>query len=317
MPFVTLPSKPEAPIAYEIFPGSAESTLLIVCLNGLAAPQTVWKPVIQLFQQQQSKFLVPWILTYDRYGQGASPRDPREKWVDKEPGYAHTVDDVVDDLHELIKVVAPERCRRLVFVNNSIGAHVARRFADRYPKIIEGILFLDSNPGNTDYSIMWPNPFNQSFDLATMVPPGTSLDVYKTAYNNMTSIFAPECKNKEGFDRRGIKTLLPDPSRPMLKGSKKSGKGPWVTVVGHDVERFEREEWENPAMRVPLGMARMWTQPVWDEYNRGLCGLTDPERAKGPLVAPGAGHVIQRDNPEFVARELVELVGKVESERDG
>ncbi|KAI1816077.1 hypothetical protein GGS20DRAFT_583875 [Poronia punctata] len=36
-----------------------------------------------------------------------------------------------------------------------------------------------------------------------MVPPGTSLEVNEKAYANMTTIFAPEYKNKEGFDRRG------------------------------------------------------------------------------------------------------------------
>ncbi|KAJ8122504.1 hypothetical protein ONZ43_g1319 [Nemania bipapillata] len=312
MPFATLPSKPDAPIAYELFSGAAESTLLIVCLNGLALPQTVWKPVIELFQRSEIS-PKPWILTYDRYGQGASPRDPREKWPGKDSGYAHTVDDVTDDLYELIVTVSPERRERLIFMNNSIGAHVARRYAHRYPTVVEGILFLDSNPGNTDYTIMWPNPKDPSFDLATMVPPGTSLEVYENAYTNMTTIFSPETKNKEGFDRRGVKALLPDPSQPKLKGSKTSDKGPWVTVVGHDVEQFSKEEWENPMMKVPIGMAAMYTQPSWSEYNEGLSKLTDPDRSKGPVIAPNAGHFIQRDNPSFVAEELVDLVKKVEN----
>ncbi|KAI3333205.1 alpha/beta-hydrolase [Ustulina deusta] len=310
MPFVTLPSKPDAPVAYELFPGDATSTLLIVCLNGLGLPQTVWKPAIELFQQS-SISPKPWILTYDRYGQGASPRDPRENWPDRDPGYAHTLDDVTDDLHELVQTLSPDRCSRLVLMNNSIGAHVARRYADRYPTIVEGILFLDSNPGNTDYESIWPNPKDPSFDLEKMTPPGTSFELYEAAYTKMTTIFSSGAKNKEGFDRREIKNILPDPSQPKLKGSKTSDKGPWVIVVGHELEQFSKEEWE--MMKVPIGMAEMYTQPMWIKYNEGLSRLTDPDRSKGPLIAPKCGHFVQKDNPPFVAEQLEDLVKKVES----
>ncbi|KAI0152724.1 Alpha/Beta hydrolase protein [Xylariaceae sp. FL1272] len=307
-----MPSKLEAPVAYELFEGDAESSLLVVCLNGLGLPQTVWKPSIELFYKSHVS-PKPWILTYDRYGQGASPKDPRAGTTGKDPGYDHTVDDTVDDLDELIATVSPNRHDRLVLMNNSIGAHIARRYADRYPTIVEGILFLDSNPGNTDYAVIWPNPEEPSFDLATMAPPGTSLKVYEAAYMKMTTIFSPDAKNKEGFDRRGIKALLPDPSKPKLKGSKTSDKGPWVTVVGHDVDQFSKEEWE--MMKVPIGMAAMYTQPMWIKYNEGLAQLTDGDRSKGPLIAPKCGHFVQKDNPPFVAEQLVDLVQKVESSR--
>jgi pimeloyl-ACP methyl ester carboxylesterase len=130
MPTVALPSKSDAPIAYELFEGDAASNLLVVFLNGLGLPQVVWKPTIDLIQQS-SLSPKPRMITYDRYGQGTSPRDPRESWPNKEPGYAHTLDDVTDDLHELIQTLSPDRCSRIVLVNNSIGAHVARRYADR------------------------------------------------------------------------------------------------------------------------------------------------------------------------------------------
>lgn len=52
---------------------------------------------------------------------------------------------------------------------------------------------------------------------------------------------------------------------------------------------------------------------MWEKYNEGLCGLTDPDRAKGPLIAPKSGHFIQKDNPSFVAEQLEDLIKKVES----
>ncbi len=92
-----------------------------------------------------------------------------------------------------------------------------------------------------------------------MTPPGTSFELYEAAYTKMTTIFSSGAKNKEGFDRREIKNILPDPSQPKLKGSKTSDKGPWVIVVGHELEQFSKEEWE--MMKVPIGMAEMYTQP--------------------------------------------------------
>lgn len=92
-----------------------------------------------------------------------------------------------------------------------------------------------------------------------MTPPGTSLELYEAAYTKMTTIFSADARNKEGFDRRDIKSILPEPSEPKLKGSKNSGKGPWVTVVGHELEQFSKEEWE--MLKVPIGMAAMYTQP--------------------------------------------------------
>lgn len=130
MPTAIFRSKPDAPVAYELFQGDAASSLLVVCLNGLGLAQTSWRPTIELIQQSNIS-PKPWILTYDRYGQGASPKDPRESLPNKDPGYAHTLDDVTDDLQELIQTVSPDRSSRIVFVNNSIGAHVARRYADR------------------------------------------------------------------------------------------------------------------------------------------------------------------------------------------
>jgi hypothetical protein len=92
-----------------------------------------------------------------------------------------------------------------------------------------------------------------------MVAPGTSFEAYEAAYNKITTIFASDTKNNEGFDRREIKNILPDPLKPKLKGSKTSDKGSWVTVVGHQLEQFSKEEWA--MLKVPLGMASMYIQP--------------------------------------------------------
>ncbi|RDL38346.1 uncharacterized protein BP5553_02686 [Venustampulla echinocandica] len=237
MPTVTLPSKPDAPFAYELFQGDVASSLLIVCSN--LSPK-------------------PWIITYSRYEQGDSQGDSRESWPDKEPGHARKLDDVTDDLHELIQTLSPDRCSPIVFVNNSIGAHVARRYAARYPTIVEGILFLDSNPENTDYANIWPNPKDPSFNLEQTAPPRHLARLYEAAYTKMTTIFESGAKYNEGFDRREIKNMLPDPSQRKLKGSKTSDKvlgKPSLVMSSNNTERRNGR-----LLKVPLGMAAMYTQ---------------------------------------------------------
>lgn len=54
---------------------------------------------------------------------------------------------------------------------------------------------------------------------------------------------------------------------------------------------------------------------MWIKYNEGLAQLTDPDRSKGPVIAPKCGHFVQKDNPAFVAEQLVDLVEKVESSK--
>ena len=48
----------------------------------------------------------------------------------------------------------------------------------------------------------------------------------------------------------------------------------------------------------------------WSTYNEGLAKLSP--KAVGPLIAPGAGHFIQKDQPQYVAEQIDELVSKIE-----
>jgi pimeloyl-ACP methyl ester carboxylesterase len=55
-----------------------------------------------------------------------------------------------------------------------------------------------------------------------------------------------------------------------------------------------------------------YVNPVWHEYNQRLASLTDREKSKGPVVAKGCGHFIQRDDPEFVATKICDLLQRLE-----
>lgn len=57
-----------------------------------------------------------------------------------------------------------------------------------------------------------------------------------------------------------------------------------------------------------------YSNPLWHKYNQGLAHLTDETFSKGPLQAKGCGHFIQRDDPNFVVDETLDLVDKVRME---
>jgi hypothetical protein len=58
-------------------------------------------------------------------------------------------------------------------------------------------------------------------------------------------------------------------------------------------------------------MTRLYFDPCWQEYHQGLAKLTKSHLSKGPFEAKGAGHVVQRFDPELVARELAEILNKL------
>lgn len=257
MSFATIPSKPKAPIAYRLFESSqTDDSLLVVFINGLGLPSVSWNAAISLIQDSAAS-IKPKILTYDRYGQGGTTsRDPLDEQPGKEPGYGHDLNDVVNDLHELLQVVAPSSSR-FVFVSASIGVHIARLYANKYPGAVEGHLFLDSNIGNAEFTDLWPNPHAADFQESDVVAEDCTLEEYTAAYNKLGMMFNSDVKNPEGLDRRNVKALLPEASAPKLKGP--GGKGPWLIVAGHDPDFFAQDSFEK--MKTPTSITQKYTQP--------------------------------------------------------
>ena len=184
----------------------------------------------------------PSMLAYDRYGQGLSEdRDPLDEAGEK--GYGHDVMDVVRDLHQLISQIATQELGkvgvelRLVLVANSIGCAIARLYAWRYPGTVAGLLLLDSMVANSDLDF-WPNPDEEGFK-AELLPEDVTVEVLREHRAKFAAIFRPEVVNREGLDRRRLPKLLPRSDEPKLMGP--DGKRPFVTVVGHDFERFADE----------------------------------------------------------------------------
>ncbi|RDW92937.1 alpha/beta fold hydrolase [Aspergillus mulundensis] len=310
---IALATKPTAQLAYTFHPAPSArtKTTLLVFLNGLGLPQAAWFPVIAGLKERTDIDL-PAILTYDRYGQGASiDRDP-------ENPEAHDCTAVIKDLHQLITQITAEKLNiedvdsvTLVFVANSIGCALARLYAQTYPGTVAGLLLLDSVLANSDFVSIFPDPDSASFDAASL-PATITPEILRTTRARVRAIFHPvegAGGKAEGLSRANLPSLLPDNNGPALQGP--NGKGPFVTVVGHDFDTFAAE---STRMGCPVELSMEYVNPFWQRYNEGLVGITDGGRAKGPVIARGAGHFIQKDRPDLVVGEIVEILGRVFAE---
>lgn len=64
-------------------------------------------------------------------------------------------------------------------------------------------------------------------------------------------------------------------------------------------------------MGTPLSLSMRYSNPCWHEYNQGLVKITNEDRSRGPIIAKGCGHFIQRDDPGFVVEELSALLDRL------
>ncbi|GLA12447.1 Alpha/Beta hydrolase protein [Aspergillus welwitschiae] len=316
---ITLPTKPTAQLSYTFHPPSTQSSnnkILLVFLNGLAAPQTSWGPVIHHLQSTHPHNL-PAILTYDRYGQGQTPsRDPADQNA-PDPSHGHDILSALDDLHQLIQQIAKLHLhtstsapdRNLILVGNSLGCALARLYAQTYPGTVSALLLLDSILANSDFVSVFPDPTAPDF-----IPPqeedGISAQDLIVARAIAGKVFHPSVGSKEGLSRRNLAELLPESDGPRLVGPDDE-RGPWVTVIGHNGKAFAEESVRMTGGKVSGRVFEVYVTPFWEKYHQGLLGITDEGRGRGPLVAEGAGHVVQLGNPAFVAEELGRLLDRV------
>lgn len=251
---LALDSKPGARLHYTYYPASTSrnnhpnpfSQTLIVFLNGLMLPRSSWDATILSFLEKRivGRLPYPALLSYDRYGQGDSDHDPDDK--DPPPSHGHDAVSAVKALKQFTlqiwrehnDISKPTHYPCLIFICNSIGCALARLFAQCYPGTVSGLLFLDSIMANSDYLNFWPNPDAPDFDPHTL-PAGVSADDVRDTRERYRQMFHPDVPNNEGLSRRNLARLLPYSDGPRLEGY--LGRGPYLTVVGHDWETFAEQ----------------------------------------------------------------------------
>lgn len=320
---VALDNKRGARMKYTYYPASIPrnnnanpfSQTLIVFVNGLMLPRSSWDATIKTFleRRQNAQLPYPALLSYDRYGQGESDRDPEDK--EPPPCHGHDIMSVVKSLKQLtvqiwrdhLDINRPTHYPCLIFVCNSIGCAIARLFTQCYPGTVSGMLFLDSIMANSDFQSFWPDPDAPDFNPQILPESITADDVRATraAYRKM---FHPDVPNNEGLSRKNLAQYLPYSDGPKLEGY--LGRGPYLTIAGHDWQTFADQSY-NGSLKTPKIMTMTYANPAWTRYNEGLVNITDEGRAIGPITAVNCGHFIQQDGPEFVADEMTSLLDRV------
>ena len=240
---VTLPHKSSAPLHISLYippPSPSPSTTLLVFLNGLLLPRTSWLPTLtHLLTLLPSP--PPLILTYDRFGQGTSPPDPS----DPPSSHGHPAPSIVHSLHSLLLTLSsshlttPLPSLRLILIANSIGCPLARLYTTTYPGTVAGLLLLDSMIANTDFVSLFPDPDSKP-NPPPPLPDGITPADIRHARERFRAMFHPNVRNAEGFDRRNLRTLLPEAGEPKLPAGP-GGKGVVLVVVGHDGDVFAEE----------------------------------------------------------------------------
>ncbi|KAI9696414.1 MAG: hypothetical protein M1836_005692 [Candelina mexicana] len=299
--YLALQTKPSAQVSHTYVSGSDDIARrsLIFFLNGLGLTKSFWIPVIASVLQKRKPAGYPPMLAYDRYGQGSTTdADPFDK--EKETGEGHDVTDAVTDLRQLISQIAYEK---LAVAEGNVN-NLELIFT--YPRTVAGVLFLDSIMANSDFVSMWPDPDATDFD-ASSLPEGVTPEFCKETRAVYGKLFHPSVPNQENLIRNNLAQLLPFSDAPQLIGPREGT--PLVTVVGHDPDYFAEDSLLK--LGTPKVMSMHYTNPYWHRYNEGLIKITASHVAKGPVLAKGCGHFIQKDNPDFVANKLCKMLSRL------
>lgn len=220
--------------------GQQQQTL-IVFLNGINIPHTEWYPIASILQKQLPH--CPPILMYDRPNQGTSLGTNLDK-PERPEGHGSDCLDAVHDLRELITSIATTRLNipssnidnnlKLVLIASSVAVAIARLYASSYPFTIAGLVILDSTLANSDTVSLFPDPSSPDFRPENL-PEVVTGELCADARKRIFPVYGSESRNPEGLWRGNLPALLPDADAPMLEGE------PYVTVIQHDAEVFERQ----------------------------------------------------------------------------
>ena len=198
--------------------------VLIVYLNGLDNPHTMWYPMASRLLEVHSNKLPP-MLMYDRPGQGTTKgRNPGI--VGRPPGHGCDCLHAVHDLRELILKVADMRLGipvrnindlQIVFVASSLGCAIARIYAAEYPGTTAALLLLDSILANSGITSLFPDPSSPTF-LEGALPDCVTQELCADARRKIAPVFDIRSPNKEGICEAIFRTSclreFACPSRP-------------------------------------------------------------------------------------------------------
>ncbi|KAF8849788.1 hypothetical protein BDZ45DRAFT_708659 [Acephala macrosclerotiorum] len=246
---------------------------LIVYVTGIDSPGAIWYPTVDALLALEGSGNLPPMLNIDVPGR---PKRHGRDCLDA----AHDIRDLVTQIGQQKLGVGEEAIDglRIFFVASSIGAAICRLYAGAYPKTVSALIILGSTIANSDTISLFPDPQVPGFDVESL------------------------------SDGRGnLPSLVPCSNEPKIVGP--SSRMPYVTVIEHDRAKFVEDTWR--LVKLPKIMSQVYFDPQWHECNKGLARLTKEHLSKGPISKTGTGHLIHKDNPQFIAREIMEVIDKL------
>lgn len=271
---------------------TADIVTLVVFINGLLTAMEDWARVGDEITSGDSSLAA---LSFDRWNCGQSDSLPERR-------QHNDISSAADDTACLVRQVCsrhqiPIARLRLILVCSSIGCSVARLFIQRYSRpvhdntksfVISGVLLLDPYMSNTDFTSLFPPE--------TLGEPEPLTRTRKI----ITSIFHPSVGNREGLDRSTAQELLPQAAQPKFPGN------PELLVVGHDASHTANDMVEK--IGIDKACFLEYVQSAWEIHNKALTTLS----SNGTLVtADGSGHFINRDRPELVVQQILDMYREV------
>lgn len=240
------------------------------------------------------------VCLYDRAGLGWSDPAGSRPWP-------RTAADMVEDLHRGLQVagIRPP----YVLAGNSIGGYVARLFVARYPDEVAGLVLIDSShpdqgqrlrlPGDRSHvveELLWAFRWLLTWRGVRRARVALGLD-------HLSRDLAREVP-PEFLDAAVAETLSsnqrPTAAREMLG----------IQATRAQVRAEAGHLGDLPLTVLSADDGTGWSpehEVVWEELQTELAALSNDSVH---LVAEGAGHFIQRDDPELVARVIRETCSR-------
>jgi len=242
------------------------------------------------------------VIAYDRAGLG---------WSD--PGFgARTVEAQALELRQLVRQVAPDR--PVVLVAHSVGSHVLRMFAHRYPHEVVGLVIVDGYHESLEEELSRaevPSPRMSTWMLRATVlaahlgvlralrvsplgAPTNDLDLPDATLQVMHALgrtprvldgMLAEHKASLASDSvvAGLRVELDVPARILVAGESLSGAG------------------------VPESYPRSEFNRVWRETSARLASLSSRSQVR---IIEGAGHLLPLHSPHLVVEAVREVLAE-------
>jgi pimeloyl-ACP methyl ester carboxylesterase len=257
---------------------------LVVFEAGMSAPAASWAHTQREISARTRT------LSYDRAGYGGSDPDPRDR----------TLERITDDLTGLLDGVG--ETRPVVLVGHSWGGPVIRLFAERHPRRVAGLVFVDATVAEImsgrDARILSLS-FGVLASLARLgrrslvrklTVPHLSVSISVSDVDILVRDYA--CARAMRAGRREAAQIVP--ALPVMRRLQAAGT-PDVPTVCLQAGRIDR------------GMAK--ARPLFNRVAAELMAAAPDGRV---VVVEKTGHLIPQENPAVVRDAILEIVDAAE-----